>query len=118
MMEQRSKEISALHVITKLLMHKHVETDRDDSIDNIDSHVGIEGLDRWPLGSDAQDFLRQTLSATSVIELLEVSHQHVYKNLSSQFQNPLILGSWRKEQLKKLVVFAVNTTRLKYKYIP
>ena len=39
--------------------------------------VGVDDLDRWPIDSDAVNFLSRTTSATSVAELMGVSSSSV-----------------------------------------
>jgi hypothetical protein len=42
-----------------------------------DGAVGVDDLRRWPIDSDAVNFLSQTTSATSVAELMKVSSSSV-----------------------------------------
>lgn len=62
------RDVRALSRIVMELMQKHVKED---------GGVGIENLDRWPLGSAAVDFLSSTQSASSAKDLMKVSDDSV-----------------------------------------
>ena len=59
-----SRDIRALRVITMELMQGYAKDD---------GAIGVDDLQRWPLGSAAVGFLSETTSASSVAELMEVS---------------------------------------------
>jgi len=68
-----------------------------------DGAIGIDDLRRWPLHSNAINFLSTAVSAASVAELM---------------QHPLIRLPWRKEMLTSLVSFVSIGTRIGRKYPP
>jgi hypothetical protein len=48
-----------------------------------DGAIGVDDVDRWPLDSNAVDFLSITESVTSVVELTKVREVSIYSAQSN-----------------------------------
>ncbi|KAH7305373.1 kinase-like domain-containing protein [Rhexocercosporidium sp. MPI-PUGE-AT-0058] len=90
--EGRTRDITAVSLITMELMQKYVKED---------GAVGVDNLHHWPSNSDALGFLSATTSAASAAELLK---------------HPLLSRPHQKESLIGLVPLAQVCMRGRYKY--
>lgn len=62
--ESQAQSLSALTMMTMLLMQKYTKAD---------GAIGIDDIDRWPVESDSVQFLSTTTSVATIEDLMEVS---------------------------------------------